>query len=127
MVSLIQLDRAAVRVGYHDAAAPLAVLMILENRGAERFQCRRGRLKRGDPQTDEGAAGGTPPGGATRSGSGEHGDVHVAHLARGVDETIAVILVVQREAQSAVERHRLLQMLGKNDDRCQLRHTGIVP
>ena len=127
MVSLIQLDRAAVRVGYHDAAAPLAVLMILENLDAERFQCRRDGLKRGNPQTDEGTPGSSPPGGATRAGGGEHSHVHVAHLARGVDETIAVILVVQREANGAVERHRLLKVLGKNDDRRQLGHSGIVP
>jgi hypothetical protein len=127
MIALIQLNRAPVRIGHHDPAAPLAILMAMQDLGAYCFQCRHGCLKRGNPQTDEGAPSGTPLSGVTRATGGEHRHVDAAHLACRVDVPVAMILVVQREPKRSVERQGLVQPLGENDDRCQLGHTSILP
>jgi len=125
VAALIHLDSAAIRVSYHNAAPPLAFLVPAQHLGAERLQRGRGRLQRGHPQTDERASGSTPSGGASRGSGRQYGYVHAADVPRGVNDTIAVIFVLERNAERPVERQRLFEMPGKDDDLSQFRHADL--
>ncbi len=123
MAALVHLYRPAVWVSHDEPASPLADLVRLEQIGPERLQRRQGCVERGHPETNEGTPASAPSGTASRRGSRQDGHVHAADLARRVNVTVTVVLVLKWNPKQAIERHGPLEMIGEDDDRRHLTHA----
>jgi hypothetical protein len=51
--------------------------------------------------------------------------VDATHLSCGVNETITVVLVFERNAERSVERDGLVEVLGEYDDRRRFSHEDL--
>ena len=116
MIALVDLHGAAVRVREDDPTSASSMLVLAKDPRLDLLQRRARHLERVDPKTDESAAAHAPARAATRAAGGKDHHTDTVELAGDVDETVAVVLVGERDAEGLVERDGLLQPVGENDD-----------
>ena len=115
MIALVDLHGAAVRVREDDPASASSMLVLAKDPRLDLLKSRERRLERVDPKTDESATAHAPGWAATRAAGGKNRHADTVELAGGVDETVAVVLVGERDAEGSVKRDGLLQPVGEND------------
>lgn len=122
MLALVDLNRSAVGVFHNRPAAPRALLVRLKNPSAERGNGRDGLVERGYVETGKSAAGMAPFGNTPEVAVRclEDCEVDRAKIACGMDQTVAVVLILEGDPEPAIEGNGLHGISREKHDRRQI-------